>query len=84
MFSEEMKTILYYVLTSWQVIGVTVAIILYLSLVGYVSRSNKRPRFVSRYRPRKTKKAAVALASSSPEEAPDSADTNEALGLEEE
>jgi len=78
-----MADILFHVITSWQVLGVTAALILYLSLVGYVSRSYRRPRFVSRARPRKQKKSAAEIASSSPEEASDSADTNEALGLEE-
>ena len=83
MFSEEMTGVLFYVITSWHVIGVTAALILYLSLVGYVARSYRRPRFVSKSRPRKSRKAAAATASSSPIEASDSADTNEALGLEE-
>ena len=83
MFPEELTNVLFYVLTSWQVLGVTAALILYLSLVGYVARSYRRPRFVSRAKPRKQKKAAAEIASASPEEASDSADTNEALGLEE-
>jgi len=83
MFPEELIDILFHVLTSWQVLGVTAALILYLSLVGYVARSYRRRRFVSRAKPRKQKKAAAEIASSSPEEAPDNVDTNEALGLEE-
>jgi len=84
MFSEEVASVLFYVLTSWQVIGVTIVLVLYLSLVGYVARSYRRPRFVSRSRPRKAKKAAASVANSAPEETPDREDTNEALGLEEE
>ena len=74
---------LFNVITSWEVWGVTVFLILYLSFVGYVARTYRRPRFVSKSRPKRSRKAAAALAKSAPAEAPDSADTNEALGLEE-
>ena len=81
MFSEELSAILFSVLRSWEVLGVTIALILYLSFVRYVSRSYRRPRFVSRSKPRRSKRAA---AQAGPSETDDSTDTNKALGLEEE
>jgi hypothetical protein len=36
--SDELKRLLIQVITSWQVIGVSVVLILYLSLVFYVAR----------------------------------------------
>ena len=80
MFSEELAIVLYYVVRSWYVLGVTLVLILYLSFISYVARSYRRPRFVSRSKPRKSKRAAVAAG---PKEADDSEDTNKALGLEE-
>ncbi|MDR2535873.1 MAG: hypothetical protein LBD29_07575 [Treponema sp.] len=38
MMSDELKRLLIQVITSWQVIGVSVVLILYLSLVFYVAR----------------------------------------------
>lgn len=68
------------VLKSWQVIAVTVAIILYMSLVSYVARAYRRPRAVSKNKPKRKKAEPV----SGPEEVTASgADTNETLGLEE-
>jgi len=77
-----MKHILFDVITSWQVLGATIVLILYLYLVSHVARKYRRPRFVSKSRSRK-KKAAATMASSTPEETTDSANTNEALGLRE-
>ncbi|MCL2193263.1 MAG: hypothetical protein FWB78_07705 [Treponema sp.] len=82
MFSEEMRTILHYVLSSLEVWGVTIALILFLSFVSYVARSYRRPRFVSKSRPRKSRRRAAE--SSGPRETEDNEDTNQALGLEEE
>ena len=84
MFSQEMMDVLKDVLTSWQVIGVTVVITLYLSIVRYVANGYRNPRFVSRSRPKKTKKAAAMTADAVPQEAEDSDNSNDALGLEEE
>ena len=78
-----MASVIFNVVTSWQVWGATVFLILYLSFVSYVARSYRRPKFVSKSRPKRSRKAAAALAKSAPVEASDSADTNEALGLEE-
>jgi len=84
MFSQEMADVLKSVLTSWYVIGVTIVIILYLSIVRHVAGGYRTPRFVSKSRPKKAKKAAVTTAAAAPQEAEDGEDSNDALGLEEE
>jgi len=81
MFTEDMSAIIWNVISSWEVLGVTIVLILYLSFVRYVARSYRRPRFVSKSRPKRSRKAVM---DSGPSEASDSADTNKALGLEEE
>ena len=76
-----MRAILYHVLTSLEVWGITIALILFLSFVSYVARSYRRPRFVSKSKPRRSRKK---VPEAGPSEADDSTDTNSALGLEEE
>jgi hypothetical protein len=77
MFSKELMYLLLQVIKSWQVIAVTIAIILYMFFVSYVARIYHRPRSVSKTKARK--KAAAG-----PEEVTSSgADTNDELGLEE-
>jgi hypothetical protein len=53
MFSKELSELLSQVITSWQVIAVTVALVLYIYLVNYAARRYRRPRFVSKSRPKK-------------------------------
>jgi uncharacterized membrane protein len=79
MFSKEIMGLLIQVIKSWQVIAVTVAIVLYMSLVSYVARMYHRPH-ASRLRPKKKQKAAPAAG---PEEAISGSDSNDELGLEE-
>jgi cell division protein FtsW (lipid II flippase) len=50
------------VVLSWQVIAVTVILIVYLSLVFYVARLYHRPRFRSFSAPKKNKKSAQSAA----------------------
>jgi len=56
MFSEELRNLLIQVIKSWQVIAVSIAIILYISLVNYASRAHKKPAFVSKLKPKKKEK----------------------------
>jgi hypothetical protein len=80
MFSKEVVGLLLQVVTSWQVIAVTIAIVLYMSLVSYVSSAYRRPRAVSKNKPKKQKPEALA----GPEEVTTTgANSNEELGLEE-
>jgi hypothetical protein len=79
MFSKEVFHLLVQVIKSWQVIAVTIAIVLYMSLVSYVARAYHRPRAVSKSKTKKNKAEAAG-----PEEVTASgSSTNEALGLEE-
>ena len=81
MFSEELKTLLFQVITSWQVIAVTVVLILYFFLVSYVARLYHSPRSFSSFsaKPKKFKEAPPEPPSEEEEEVDD-----EALGLEDE
>ncbi|MCL1837658.1 MAG: hypothetical protein FWG46_08940 [Treponema sp.] len=79
MFPKDFMGLLVEIVKSWQVVAVTVALVLYIFLVNYVARTYHRPRFVSKNKPKKTKgKAAPKPQAESVEE-----DSNEALGLEE-
>ena len=45
MFSDEVRRMLLQVITSWQVIAITVVLIIYISIVNYAARlSNQNPR----------------------------------------
>ncbi|MDR0495328.1 MAG: hypothetical protein LBG95_06860 [Treponema sp.] len=55
MFSKEFSELLLQVVTSWQVIAITVALVLYIYLVNYVARSYHRPHSVSKSKPKKVK-----------------------------
>jgi len=43
MFTGEVRQILVQVITSWQVLAVTVVLVIYLFLVSYVARLRDRP-----------------------------------------
>jgi hypothetical protein len=79
LFSEELKNLLIQVISSREVIAVTVVLVLYFLLVSYVSRTHRRSRAASFTSPKKKEKK-----SSAPEadgEVPVTNDDN--LGLEE-
>jgi membrane protein implicated in regulation of membrane protease activity len=78
-FSKEIIDLLLQVLSSWQVIAVTLAIIAYMSLVSWVTRASRRPR-VSKSKARK-KNAASAAGPGEAGSLPETA--NDELGLEE-
>jgi hypothetical protein len=56
MFSDELKNLLFQVIKSWQVIAVTIVLVLYISLVNYAARAHKKPAFVSKIKPKKKEK----------------------------
>jgi len=73
------------VVTSWQVIAVTIAIILYLQLVFLVTRKRRNPAKIHKMSAKQTKaKSKPVPAASAPEEAGAGKNANEELGLEEE
>jgi len=67
MFSTELKELLLQVITSWQVLAITAAMVLYIWLVNYVARTYHRPRSISKSKP-KRKKAEAASANIDPHE----------------
>jgi len=80
MFTKEFFELLTQIIKSWQVIAVSVALILYLNIVSYVSRGYHPPR---RKKVKiKSKKAAPAPAEG-PEESASGSNSNDELGLEE-
>ena len=79
MFHNDVANLLLLVVQSWQVIVITIALVLYIALVNYVARTYHQPRFVSGSKPRKKKAKPKAPG---PEMAED-ANPNAALGLEE-
>ncbi|MDR2133793.1 MAG: hypothetical protein LBP27_01705 [Treponema sp.] len=80
-----MLSLLFGVITSWQVIAVTIVVVLYLFLVTYVGRLYHRPRFISSL-PSKVKKKKEETTAAPPEGSGDESEqeTNDELGLEEE
>lgn len=83
MFSENVMALLKEVITSWQVIAVTVVLILYLNIVLYAARAYHAPRLSNRisFKRKKPKQDDILAPSDS-----DSSDSsaNDELGLEEE
>jgi uncharacterized membrane protein len=57
MLSDELKTLLVSVITSWQVIAVTVFFVLYCALVSYVSKSHKKNKMIARIKSSAKEKA---------------------------
>jgi hypothetical protein len=78
MFSPDIIALLITVISSWQVIAVTIVIVLYFFLVTYVARLYHRPHSISASpsKPHKKDKAAPP-----PAETPEATDDDE-LGLE--
>jgi hypothetical protein len=82
MFSSGVVELLKQVVTSWEVIAVTLGFILYVFIVNYVARSYHRPRTAKKisFKPKKSK---PAPAEEGINEAIPSSDSNDELGLEE-
>jgi hypothetical protein len=78
MFSDELMELLIQVIKSWQVIAITAALVVYMFMVSYVSRTYHRPTFVSRSKPQKSKKKAAPAAKTIRKES-----VNNELGLAE-
>jgi flagellar biosynthesis/type III secretory pathway M-ring protein FliF/YscJ len=69
------------VITSWQVIAVTIAIVIYISIVSSVARTRRRPHLALK-KPKAKKKKAASTAEG-PEEVTTGSNSNDELGLEE-
>jgi hypothetical protein len=80
MFTKEFFELLTQIIKSWQVIAVSIALVLYLNIVSYAARSYRRPK-VKKVKIKQKK--AEPLPASIPEEGESSHDSNDELGLEE-
>ena len=83
MFSKDIMQLLMQVVSSWQVIAVTIALVLYMNIIFHVARTGYyRPRAAKKM---KVKKVKAQAAESGPEEVVSSpgASVNDELGLEE-
>ncbi|MDR1868425.1 MAG: hypothetical protein LBQ82_00395 [Treponema sp.] len=81
MFSKEFLELFMQLIKSWQVLVVTVGLVIYVYLVSYVARSYHRPR-VKKVKKTKAKKA-EPVQEAGPEETEASGNSNDELGLEE-
>ncbi|MDR1047346.1 MAG: hypothetical protein LBL64_06185 [Treponema sp.] len=81
MFSKELRDMLLQVITSWQVLAVTVVVILYFFLVSYVGRNYRRPRHASA---KLIPKASYTGEAAAAEDEEEQTSEDEDLGLEEE
>jgi len=56
MFSGGLTELLFLVIKSWQVIAMTIVVVLFLYLVNYFTHGYYRPRFVSRAKPKRARR----------------------------
>ena len=70
MFSSEFRQVLMQVIQSWQVLAVTIALVLYIILVRYVGRTHHRPR-ISKSKPKSKQKKEKVKKEVKPEKNPD-------------
>jgi len=81
MFSSDYFELLKEILKSWQVIAVTIALVLYIYIVNNVSKSYRRPK-VKVEKVKKPKKVEPVVQQENEDEEPDH-NSNDELGLEE-
>jgi len=85
MFSKEVLELLKQVISSWQVIFITIALVLYIFIINYVARSYHPPRNFKKIsfnlKPKKAKPAAEPQAGD--EDDIIASSSNDDLGLEE-
>jgi Na+-transporting methylmalonyl-CoA/oxaloacetate decarboxylase gamma subunit len=79
MYSGSFAGLAIQVIQSWQVIVITITLVAFMYLIGYVSRSYRRPRSVSKSKPKKAK-APKEQKTTSPEGSGESS-SNDELGL---
>jgi len=81
MFSQEVGKLLIQVIKSWEVLFVTIGLVLYMFIVNYVSRSHYRPKVARVKKEKKKKNEPVIENDANDEDAHEN--TNDELGLEE-
>jgi hypothetical protein len=84
MYPDGMFALLKEVILSWQVIAITVALVIYLNIVFYTARSYRRPRMIKKAKPNSKKAKSEPAAETGPEEAGSDLNSTDELGLEEE
>jgi len=82
MFSGDVFDLLRHVITSWEVIVVVIALLLYLKIVFYVSRAYHRPGGM-KIKKIEIRKKKPKTERTSPEQTFSGEDSNDELGLEE-
>jgi flagellar biosynthesis/type III secretory pathway M-ring protein FliF/YscJ len=80
MYSGTFAELAIQVIQSWQVIVITVILVAFMYLIGYVSRNYRRPKFVSKSKPKKMRAQKEAKIMS--EESSGESGSNDELGLE--
>ena len=80
MFEKEIFQLIKQVVTSWQVIVVTIALILYLNIVFSAAKAYRLPKMGKITLKKKKKKETVEV---TPDVSDEEGDVNEDLGLEE-
>jgi len=71
------------VITSWQVIVITIIILLYIQIISHVSKSYHPPKASKKEKSPNKKQAKPEPTDTGPEEVNSGGDSNEELGLEE-
>jgi flagellar biosynthesis/type III secretory pathway M-ring protein FliF/YscJ len=80
MYSGTFVELAIQVVKSWQVIFITVVFVAVMFLIGYVTRRYRRPRSVSKSKPKKIRTPKAAKATQN--EATGATSSNDELGLE--
>jgi len=62
MFTKEVLDLLIQVIRSWQVLFITITLVLYMCLVNYVARTYHRPHTVSKSKPKRVKRKEAPVA----------------------
>jgi len=83
MFSKEFFELLGQIIKSWQVIAVTVALVIYIYIVSYVARRYHRPMAIKKIKIPFKRRSKKSEPMTGPEEFESSHDSNDELGLEE-
>lgn len=82
MFSKEFFSLFLKVISSWQVITVTIVMLIYISLVTFVARAYRRPSAASLFKEKHKKKKPEAHHAPIPVEDNTEDTINDELGLE--
>ena len=68
MFNSEVRELLISVIRSWQVLGVTIVLILYFTLINYIGKNHPRRQGKKKLKPLKKQEAVKAPAAEDSDE----------------